>query len=29
VWLTRNPWFEAELLPELRAHVAAVLGDGT
>ena len=24
-WLRRNPWFEAELLPELRATVAAVL----
>ena len=26
-WLRRNPWFEAELLPELRATVAAVLRD--
>ena len=24
-WLKRNPWFEAELVPELRARVAAVL----
>lgn len=28
-WLRRNPWFEAELLPVLRARVAAVMsGDG-
>lgn len=27
LWLRRNPWFEAKLLPELRARVAAVLGD--
>lgn len=26
-WLKRNPWFEAELVPELRARVAAALGD--
>lgn len=26
MWLKRNPWFEAELLPALRAHVAEVLG---
>ena len=25
-WLKRNPWFEAELVPELRAAVAGVLG---
>jgi uracil-DNA glycosylase len=25
-WLERNPWFEAELLPELRARVARLLG---
>jgi uracil-DNA glycosylase len=25
LWLRRNPWFEAELLPALRARVAAVL----
>ena len=25
-WLKRNPWFEAELLPELRRQVAEVLG---
>lgn len=24
-WLTRNPWFEAELLPVLRARVAQVM----
>jgi len=24
-WLNRNPWFEAELLPELRARVAETL----
>jgi uracil-DNA glycosylase len=27
-WLKRNPWFEAELLPALRADVAALLGSG-
>lgn len=26
-WLKRHAWFEAELLPVLRARVAAVLGD--
>lgn len=26
LWLRRNPWFEAELLPQLRARVATVLG---
>ena len=26
-WLRRNPWFEAELLPQLRLRVAEVLGD--
>ena len=25
-WLKRNPWFEAELVPELRVAVARVLG---
>jgi uracil-DNA glycosylase len=25
-WLKRNPWFEAELLPELRGRVHALLG---
>ena len=25
LWLKRNPWFEAEVLPELRARVAAIL----
>lgn len=24
-WLRRNPWFEAELLPALRAEVAAIM----
>ncbi|RMD65301.1 MAG: uracil-DNA glycosylase family protein [Alphaproteobacteria bacterium] len=27
-WLKRNPWFEAELLPVLRARVHALLEDG-
>ena len=27
LWLVRNPWFEAELLPVLRQRVAAVLAD--
>ncbi|MDN5869117.1 MAG: uracil-DNA glycosylase family protein [Nitrococcus sp.] len=26
MWLRRNPWFEDELLPDLRARVAAALG---
>ncbi|WBU51806.1 uracil-DNA glycosylase family protein [Paracoccus sp. SCSIO 75233] len=26
-WLKRNPWFEAELLPELRARIQEVLND--
>ncbi|MFO1262225.1 MAG: uracil-DNA glycosylase family protein [Rhodoferax sp.] len=26
LWLRRNPWFEAELVPALRARVAEVLG---
>ena len=26
IWLKRNPWFEAELLPWLRQRVTAVLG---
>ncbi len=26
-WLKRNPWFEAEALPALRARVAATLGE--
>jgi uracil-DNA glycosylase len=25
VWLAQNPWFAAELLPVLRARVAAAL----
>ena len=25
-WLNRNPWFQAELVPELRAAVARVMG---
>ncbi|MEI2387173.1 uracil-DNA glycosylase family protein [Breoghania sp. JC706] len=27
-WLRRNPWFETELLPELRAQVARLIGEG-
>lgn len=27
-WLTRNPWFEAELLPALRAEVARIVAPG-
>lgn len=27
VWLRRNPWFEKEVLPELRGRVAEVLAD--
>lgn len=27
IWLSKNPWFEAELLPGLRARVRAVLGN--
>ncbi|MGK6322192.1 uracil-DNA glycosylase family protein [Sphingomonas sp. DT-51] len=26
LWMRRNPWFEAEVLPELRAAVATALG---
>ncbi len=26
-WLKKNPWFEAELVPDLRARIAAELGD--
>jgi uracil-DNA glycosylase len=26
-WLKDNPWFEADLLPDLRALVRAALGD--
>ena len=25
-WLHHNPWFDSELLPELRSHVARALG---
>jgi uracil-DNA glycosylase len=28
-WLKRNPWFESELLPALRARVSAILDDET
>jgi uracil-DNA glycosylase len=28
LWIKRNPWFEQELLPALRARVADVLADG-
>lgn len=27
LWLRRNPWFELEIVPALRARVSAVLGD--
>ena len=27
-WLKHNPWFETELLPELRARVSLILEDG-
>lgn len=27
-WLRRNPWFEAEVVPELRAQVQKVMDDG-
>ncbi|RMD49301.1 MAG: uracil-DNA glycosylase family protein [Alphaproteobacteria bacterium] len=27
-WLKRNPWFEAEVLPALRARIAELLGPG-
>lgn len=27
-WLKRNPWFEAELVPELRARVRAIMDEG-
>ena len=27
LWLKKNPWFEAELLPYLRRRVAQILGD--
>jgi len=26
LWLRRNPWFEEEVIPELRQRVAAILG---
>ncbi len=26
-WLKKNPWFEAELVPELQCRVRAVLAD--
>ena len=29
IWLQRNPWFERELLPALRARIAEVLADDT
>ncbi len=28
IWLRRHPWFERELLPELRRRVASVMGSG-
>lgn len=27
-WIRRNPWFETEVLPELRARVAGLIGAG-
>ena len=27
IWLRRNPWFEAEVIPKLRKRVAALLGE--
>jgi len=27
-WLKKNPWFEAELVPELRRRVASLMGSG-
>lgn len=27
IWLKKNPWFEGEVVPELRARVAALLAD--
>jgi uracil-DNA glycosylase len=27
IWLRRNPWFENEVIPELRRRVAAILGN--
>lgn len=28
LWMARHPWFEAEILPQLRAKVAALFGSG-
>jgi uracil-DNA glycosylase len=28
LWLRRNPWFEAEVVPELRRHVHRIIGLG-
>ncbi|MDX1424828.1 MAG: uracil-DNA glycosylase family protein, partial [Kiloniellales bacterium] len=28
-WLKKHPWFEAELVPELRRRVAGLLGPGS
>lgn len=28
IWMGRNPWFETEVLPPLRARIAALLGTG-
>ena len=27
IWLKRNPWFETEIVPYLKAHVAGLMGD--
>ena len=29
IWLSKNPWFEAEILPNLRCRVAGVLSTGS
>ena len=29
IWLKRNPWFDEELVPDLRRSVARILSDGT
>lgn len=29
IWMAKNPWFESEILPDLRARVAAALTAGT
>ena len=29
IWLAKNPWFAAEVLPELRSRVREIIGDST